>query len=384
MEKDKILILTGHYGDGHKQAAHAIQAAIGLSSFQMETVLIDPASLVHPTFELISRNVFIAGVKRVPSAYHYFYQKTRGDNFASTILKGFNRFGTGRVLKMLNTIRPSVVVSTCPISAGMVSALKEYGLIDVLTITVITDYSTHSYWIYPGTDRYLVGSEEVEHGLRQQGVDGERITVTGIPVDPKFSWKLNCKDLEQKYGMGRGRPTVLITGGGYGMIRKGHSILQTLEAVPFDLQLIVVCGHNRRLFHQLEQEAVLSRHHVHLTGYVDYIEELMAISDLMITKAGGLTVSEAIAMNLPMLLYPSIGGQEYDNTQFLLGAKTAWLAHDSTDLMRKASQMLTDRNVLSDLQNHAKQLQCKHAAFKVAQIITDTLPKPIDMNLALV
>lgn len=157
------------------------------------------------------------------------------------------------------------------------------------------------------------------------------------------------------------------------MIGKGNTVFQAFEKIPFDMQIIVVCGHNERLYHQLEQKMPSLKHKILLMGYVDHIEELMAVSDLMVTKPGGLTVSEAIAMSLPMLLYPSIGGQEHDNTQFLLETKTALLASDTEDLTRKVFRMLTDRNVLLTLRNHAKQLQRKHTAFDAVEVILDML-----------
>lgn len=373
MGKQKVLILTGQYGEGHKQAANAIHQAMGLQNLHMESVVLDPASLVHPTLDLISRNIFIEGVKRFPSVYHYFYEKTRNDNLASMILKGMNRLGIWRLLKMLNEMRPSAIVSTYPVASGMISILKGQGLTDIPLITAITDYSAHSYWVYPHTDAYLVGSESVRQGLEQMGVGRSRISVTGIPVDPKFYADYNHTALRKKYGMEQKVPTVLITGGGYGMIGKGECIFEALEEVPSKLQIIVVCGHNEKLHQHLQKKLAHSKHNVLVLGYVDHIEELMAISDLMVTKPGGLTVSEAITMNLPMLIYPSIGGQEHDNTQYLLETKTAVLAEDTEDLCKKAARMLTDRNVLLALKNHTKQLQRKHSAFDAVEVILDML-----------
>lgn len=373
MGNQKVLVLTGQYGEGHKQAANAIQQAMALQNLHVDAVVLDPASLVHPTLDLISRNVFISGVKKFPSLYHYFYEKTRQDNLASTILKGMNRLGIWRLLEFLNKMKPVTIVSTCPVASGMISILKEQGFVDIPLVTVITDYSAHSYWIYPHTDAYLAGSEGVRKGLEELGVPGSRIVVTGIPVDPKFTGDHNKRLLRRKYGLEKGMPTVLITGGGYGMIGKGNGVFQSLENISKRLQIIVVCGHNDRLYNQLGEQLSKSKHNVFLKGYVDHIEELMAVSDIMVTKPGGLTVSEAIAMNLPMLLFPSIGGQEHDNTQFLLETKTALLALDAADLCNKIELMLKDHGVLASLQYHGKQLQRKRTAFDAVEVILDML-----------
>lgn len=381
--KERILLLAGHYGEGHMQAASAIKAEMTRENLNVDVTMVDPSVLTHPLFDSVSRHFFIGGMKRFPSVYNFLYQKTRNQNVMSAILKRINRMGIGRLLKLLYSLQPTIIVCTCPIASGMISILKKYHFITVPTITVITDHTVHSYWVNPHVDTYIVGSDDVKRGLKQMGVNDARIVVTGIPVDPKFSQEYNRSALKLKYGMDRHLPTVLVTGGGFGMIGGDFPILKVFEKIPFDIQLIIVCGHNQRLYHRMKEERHDSKHHVLVTGYIDYLDELMAISDMMITKAGGMTLSEAITMNLPMLLYKSLGGQEQDNTEFLLKTKTALLATDMDDLYRKVIGMLTDLDLLKKLQNNAIETQQKQASFDAVQVILETLSSKTDLHFRL-
>ncbi|MCP1452383.1 glycosyltransferase [Priestia megaterium] len=145
------------------------------------------------------------------------------------------------------------------------------------------DYTVHSIWIYPYTDQYIVGSDIVRNGLIKYGVKEECIKV--------------------KYGLKYNVPTVLIMDGGCGLISSHNKILTSLEEYLFELQVIIVCGHNKKIKKSLENSLSYSRHHIIIMGFVDCIDELMAICDGMITKAGGVTISEGLALNIPILLW---------------------------------------------------------------------------------
>ncbi|MFC4617689.1 glycosyltransferase [Camelliibacillus cellulosilyticus] len=374
MGKKTVLILTGQYGEGHKQAAFALQKAVEQYDSAVRTVILDPAAYAHPTVEKMLRHLFIGGVKRFPTLYHYIYQKTRGNNPASALLKINNYLGLNKLLKKIDELNPAVIVSTCPVASGMISILKKNEAIDQPLVTVITDYSAHNYWVYPGTDVYLVGSAKVKKDLQRMDIADANIIPTGIPIDAKFTKAYQRDELLDKHALEKDMPTVLISGGGYGLIGKGASIISMLEAMPFKMQVMIVCGYNRKMYEQLKEEIHTSKHRILLKGYVDHIEELMAVSDLMITKAGGLTITEAMAMNIPMVLFPAIGGQEFDNTQFVLEMQAALLADDAQDLCRKTAQLMTDKELYLSLKNHAKQLQHTHAAADAAKIIMNLFP----------
>jgi processive 1,2-diacylglycerol beta-glucosyltransferase len=372
VNKEKILILTGNYGDGHIQVAQALHDAVRIRFPQMEPVIFDFMESVHPYVNQFSRFVYIQGVKTFPQVYGYFYQKTRRTNSFSNMVKTIFSTGIGRMLKLIEEVQPAVVVSTFPLAAAVMSRLKSYGLTDIPTVTTITDHTDHSSWIYPFTDRYIVGSSLVRDSLIDLGVNEDRIADTGIPIRPQFSQSFQREAIAEKYGLDPHMPTILVMGGGCGMIGDGSSTIQALDSLPQPVQLIIVCGHNEKLRKQLSEKLKGSQHRIHLTGYIDYVHELMAVSDLMITKPGGVTTFEAIAMELPMLLYKPIPGQEQDNAQFLVRAGVAIQAETSQNLTDHLSQMLSNADLLKQMRENTKSFHPKESAFASLDVIIQT------------
>ncbi|WP_027414810.1 MGDG synthase family glycosyltransferase [Aneurinibacillus terranovensis] len=370
--KEKILILSGSYGNGHKQAARALCEAVPLRFSNVDTVMIDFMELIHPYLHRASRHLFIQGVKRFPALYGYLYHKTRYINSFSRLQKTFNILGVRRLINLLQRTQPTVVVSTFPIAAGAMSMLKSYGLTDVPTVTVITDQTDHGYWIHPHTNQYVVGSDFVGESLKQLGIPEYKITATGIPIRPKFCQTFAKESLKAKHGVAPNLSTVLVMGGGCGIIGGGVQSLLALNNLPQKVNLIIVCGENNKLKQQLAAGLKDSKHQIHLTGYIDYVEELMAIADIIITKPGGITTAEAIAMELPMLLYKPLPGQEEDNARFLLQTHAAIQADDDNDLTEKLAAVLTNSALLGNMKETARRLHQKQAAFDALDVILQT------------
>jgi processive 1,2-diacylglycerol beta-glucosyltransferase len=372
MRSNKILILYGNYGDGHQQAAKAIYDSLTDMHSNMEGILMDFMELTHPYIHPLSRYCYLKGVKNFPSAYGFLFSKSRDMNSFSSLLKKLNGFGLGPLLKYIQDTQPSMVVSTFPFAAAAISRLKEYGFIDVPTATVITDHTDHSSWVNPYTDQYIVGSEFVKQGLIRQDTPGNQISITGIPIRKEFNQSYNRKLLFQKYGLDPSLPTLLFMGGGCGFFEDGPSLVKSLEALPKRVQLLMVCGRNYRLARELKRMSTHSRHRLHIMGYTEFVPELMTVADLMVTKPGGLTVSEALAMNLPMLLYKPIPGQEQDNARYLLQAGVALQADNLANLVEEISAVLESPETLTTMREHAKKAQKKESAKEAIEVIVKT------------
>ncbi len=369
MQCDKVLILSGDYGEGHQQAAKAIRESLNMNRPDVEVIHADFMELAHPYFHLISRYLFVQGIKTFPGAYGFLFDKTRSPNHFSYILKKLNRLGSGRLLKVLQTVRPSIVVSTFPLAAGAMSMLKSNGLTAVPTATVITDHTDHSYWVYPHTDHYIVGSEAVKQGLLQYEIPAEQIAITGIPIRMEFSRQYDREELVRRYGLEPQLPTILLMGGGCGLFGDSTSMVKALEALPYKIQMIVVCGRNHKLQQQLKEMLAASKHRVHILGYIENVSEMMAVSDLMISKPGGLTISEALAMELPMVIYNPLPGQEEDNAKFLLQSGAALQAQTLSDLGVIISKALQHSDMLVAMRARARLVQRKWASLDAVRVI---------------
>ena len=372
-EKDKILILSATFGDGHKQVAKAISEAVEYTLPNASPIILDIMEWIHPYLYPVSLFVYKRGIKRFPQVYSYFYKKTRVKNSFSTKLNSLFTFGLQTMLEVIQRIKPRVVVSTYPFAAGIISKLKEQGLINIPAVTIITDYTDHSYWIHPYTDLYIVGSNQVRDRLISLGIEDDKIKDTGIPVRQRFIKSQPRELLLEKYGMRSNKFTILIMGGGDGFIGKGRSTFRALESVSQTLQLIIVCGRNKKLKKQLELELKDYKHDVLLLGFCENIQELMAISDLMITKPGGVTTSEALAMGLPLLIYHPLPGQEEDNAEFLWKSGLAFLAKTENDLILKIESILNDSRDLKSMQQLTEPYQTRTSSFDALNVIVQAL-----------
>lgn len=371
-EKDKILILSATFGEGHKQVACAISEAVEHTLPDVEPIILDMMECIHPYLYPVSHYLYKSSIKKFPQVYSFLYQKTRVRNSFSIKVNSLFSIGMHSLLEVIQRVKPLVIVSTYPFAAGIISKLKELGLIDIPAVTIITDYTDHSYWIHPYTDQYLVGSYQVRDRLISLGVEGHKINNTGIPVRQRFMEKQSRELLVKKYNLKPNRFTVMVMGGGDGFFGKGLTTFQALESISETMQLIIVCGRNKKLRKQLEQELKTSKHDVLLLGFCENIHELMAISDLMISKAGGVTSSEAMAMELPLLIYNPLPGQEEDNTNYLLHLGLAFRAETENDLIFKIQSVIKDSKLLERMQQRTKQYQTKNASRDALDVIIRT------------
>lgn len=372
--RDKLLILTGSLGDGHNKAAQAILEATRYHRPDVDVKVVDFLEWTHPYLHGVGKYCYMQWVKSLPSLYGYLYRKTREDNTFSHLFKKMKSFSTERMLELLHEEEPTEVVCTFPGAAAAMSYLKCNGLTTVPTVTVMTDYTDHSYWVHPGTDRYLVGAEHVKKALLRYRVPEHRIVVTGIPLRMPFTREYDRMELRDKHGLHREMPTVLVMGGGHGLIGKQFKSVLQSEELAEPVQFVFVCGRNEKLKQHLEEElgGENTRHHVKVTGFVDYVHELMALSDLIITKPGGLTISEAMALELPMMLYKPIPGQEQANAAYLVGLGAAIQVKNALELKNQLLEVIANQSLLSKLKENVKLSQQQQDALHMLNAIFET------------
>ncbi|MBP1995868.1 MGDG synthase family glycosyltransferase [Paenibacillus eucommiae] len=371
LKRQKILLLSGALGDGHKQAARAILEASKLYRPEVEVEEIDFMEWTHPHLHSVGKYCYTQWMKKFPSVYGYLFQKTRDDNSLSNLFKKMKSFSLSRMLKLLQEVQPTVVVSTFPSAAAAMSILKAHGLTEVPTVTVITDHTDHSYWIHPYTDQYIVGSEPVRQALLRRSITDAQISVTGIPIRLSYNQSFDCNRLRDRYSLDRSLPTVLVMGGGLGMIDKEFIALLKSEELPASVQFIIVCGRNLKLQQQLAEELRYVRHHILITGFVDHVHEFMALSDLIITKPGGLTTSEALALELPMLLFKPLPGQEKDNAAYLVKIGAALEAASVGELKDMLTAVLADSNLLRAMKQKASKFTLKSSSLSALHTILE-------------
>ena len=310
----KVLIVYASSGSGHWKAAEALHEILK-ERRGLEVSLVDSLQYTTPRFRWSYPRTYIFLVRYLPSVWGFFYGILDHPLLRTLVAKTrriLNGSNGAPLVAYLKREQPEVILSTHFFASEIAGTLKQKGLLRSRLYTVITDFGIHGVWVNEGTDGYFVGSDALKALLQERGVSPERIHLAGIPVHPKFEAKKDRQTLAGSLGLHPALFTVLVASGGFGVGPIEH-LVKALASYP-SLQLLVVCGRNERLFRALSAKRFPGR--IHLFHFVDNMDELMTVSDCMIGKSGGLTMSEALMKRLPTLILFPIPGQEDANRLF--------------------------------------------------------------------
>ncbi|PRX40152.1 processive 1,2-diacylglycerol beta-glucosyltransferase [Planifilum fimeticola] len=309
-----ILLVSENFGTGHTRAAEAILRGIRSADADVNARLVEIGRVLRPRMSRLLVDSYLGIIRKTPFIWRAFYGWHQGKSFPRS-LQSFIRYALyTRLAELITLHRPRLVVSTHPFAAFGVARLKERGW-DFKLCTVVTDFSAHGSWAHPQTDRYLVPAEHVRNQLIRIGTDPERILVTGIPTDPIFWEEEDQAEVRRRLGL-RQIPTVLIMGGGLGLGGM-EQLVNMMAKWRNHMQILVVTGRNHQLYQSLTTDPKLDHPNIRIAGYIQSLSEWMEAADLILTKPGAMTCTEAIAKVKPLLLYGTIPGHEEKNGQFL-------------------------------------------------------------------
>lgn len=308
----KILVIYATAGAGHKKAAEAIFHGLQAREKSFEVRLLDALDYTNPFFKKTYPSVYTFLVTRLPRAWGFFFAMIDLP-WIQPLVRGmrriYNGFNARALEEFLVKEQFDAVITTQFLSAEVSAYLKREGKIKSKVICVVTDFDVHRIWINAGIDIYTAACDYTKNKLIALGIPLEKIHTTGIPTDPKFALRPDPVALKKKLGIQDGVLTVLIATGSFGM-----GPIEELMELLDKYQLLIVCGHNRDLYERLKPKASKN---THVLGLVDNMEELMVVSDVMVTKPGGLSIAEALVKKLPMIFFSAIPGQETNNIKVL-------------------------------------------------------------------
>ena len=273
------------------------------------------------------------------------------------------------MLRVLAEKKPDILVFTHPFPAGAAALLKRQHRLDIPIVGVITDFAIHQLWVYPQMDLYCVAASQLKDLLMQQGISGDKIIVSGIPVRSAFHhshWHWDEAHAKNK--------NILIMGGGLGMgsIRQSLVLLDKLDVVD---SFTVVTGYNADLYDEIYQLRHELRHPVQVLGYTNHIPELMQQASLLVTKPGALTCTEAATVQVPMVLYSPIPGQEEANATYMQEKCCARWVKRQEDLVDVVSELLTHPDMLQTMADASLACHRNGASIIGAQICRMLLPQ---------
>jgi processive 1,2-diacylglycerol beta-glucosyltransferase len=317
-------------------------------------------------------------VNRLPALWGFLYYLT--DNFYVNLLisklrRINNWINSCKLEKYLIDTKPDVIISTHFFASEVISDMKEEGKIDSRLITVVTDYRLHSWWIADATDMYVVAGQDAYDDLvKKWKVESSRIKILGIPIEPVFSKKPDRAKIFRDAGLKADLFTVLVVGGGFG-VGPIEDIIKTVGNIAGPLQIITVCGHNEELAKKLEALKSSIKANIKVFGYVNNVYEYMDIADVLISKSGGITVSESLAKELPMIIIAPIMGQETRNSDYLIKNGAAMKIAKPEDLKEIIGYLVSHPEKMTAMKEAIRAIKKPDACYDIAKLAVDICTK---------
>ncbi len=365
--RKRIAILTLSVGSGHVRAAEVIQAALLDGAENLEVRTLDVLDLARPWFRRVYVDSYWWMLRNAPGLWRRLFERRQQKGHRATAPHWVFRRGCVEVFKQLKAFAPNLVIAT-EIGAAEIAALgKREGWFSAPILAVQTDFQTEPPWVQREIDVYGIASEEAKKQLIGWGVSPNRIVVCGIPIDPAFALAFDREEVRQALGLAVRHPVVLVMGGGMGPVPLDQIII-SLERCRLPIQTLVVSGRDREMKARLESLRGRVALDLHVFGWSDNIPELMSASDLLISKPGGVTAAEAVAVGLPMLLTHPIPGPEERHVRYLERHGAAVWARTLEAIPQLAHQLLSSPEKLAEMKRRGRELARPDAAHAIAQV----------------
>ncbi len=356
--------MSARVGVGHTAAADAIRTELAVRGIDGQTV--DSYRYAASFFAKVVSDGYIGMVRTVPHVYGFIYDRAERVKQAGGFRVWAAEFTARNLHGLISRMQPSVVVCTHAFSCNAMSAYKRLFDPALPVVGVVTDFVVHPFWIYKNIDAYAVATAEMRGALIDRGIEPERIRVDGIPVDMRFADRSRSREaIRHELGLPLDRPVVLVMGGGLGLGPVATTIRALARLGP-DLSVVVIGGRNVRLQRSVHEAAKAYPYTTRVLGFVDNVVDYMLASDVLVTKPGGLTTSEALSAELPMILVTPLPGQEERNARYLAARGAALRPMCDGDLAAAVSAVLHDPARAAKLRSAAARLRTPHAAAAIA------------------
>lgn len=378
--RKRIAILTLSVGAGHVRASEVIQRALEDEEENLEVKTLDAIDVARSWFLWLYVQPYWWMLRYAPGLWRRLFERRQRKQHRATAPQWVFRRGCVEALRQLKTFAPHLVIAT-EIGAAEIAALgRREGWFNAPILAVQTDFQTEPPWVQKEIDAYCVGSDEARAQLIGWGVSPNRIVLCGIPIDPAFALAFDETELLQALGLDARRPVVLVMGGGMGPAPL-EEIVRSLELCGLPLQVLAVAGHDQFMRRRLEALRGKVALDLHVFGWSDNVPELMAASDLLITKPGGLTTAEALVAGLPMVLTQPIPGPEERHVRYLEQHGVAVRADRMDAIPQIVFGLLNRDEKLNEITRRARDLARPGAAHAIARVAHALLEKATYIDL---
>lgn len=374
----KILIFYGSYGGGHLSAAKSISEFLKKQNPDLIVEMVDCIEYISKYLNKLSTEAYKEMAKKFPFMWEHFYNRSQEGALAK-FTTTTNRIFSYKLKQLIIDFKPDLIISTHPFSTQMCTILKKKKVINCKVATILTDYKIHSQWLYlpEYMDYYFVSNSEMKKDMVLKGINSEKIFITGIPVSAKFSEKFDKKLIYSEFDLSPDLRTVLFFAGGeFGLGR--NTTFMTLKAIIRlfkDTQVVAISGKNHKMNEKFKNliEITNSSDRVKLLDFSNKIPELMAISDFVVTKPGGLTVTESLVSNLPIVIINPIPGQEEENAEFLVENEAAIWIKKEDNIARALKNLYRNPDMFEKMSENTKKLAKPNSTQNICEILLENL-----------
>jgi processive 1,2-diacylglycerol beta-glucosyltransferase len=362
---NRVLILSASAGAGHVRAAEALEKAFEQSGATREIRHVDVLNYTNKVFRHLYSKAYIDMVNTMPEVMGWLYDHLDKPWRNERRRLALDRLNTRPLMKLLEDYKPDIAVCTHFLPAEILSWLKAKSRITCKQAIVVTDMDVHAMWLCRHYEQYFVALEETRVHMEKLGIDADKLTVTGIPIDPVFSITKDKRAMRLKHGLSPDKTTILVSAGGFGVGRI-EDLFTCLTELRHEAQIVFLCGRNEELKKKLDRSsakrAADSMASIITVGYTTLMDEFMSASDVLLGKPGGLTTSEALSKGLVFVIVNPIPGQEERNSDHLLEEGVAIRCNNLPVLAYKVDQLLEDTERFRRMQANAWRLARPHAA----------------------
>ena len=323
----RILILTVTAGEGHNSAARALRSQF--EAIGAECRVLDLYRYIWRPIGWGINSVYLfmtAHMKRAFGRNYARWEKNRRGGFGGRRLRFENSVFAWRFERYLREYRPDVIVVTHSLAAIMTDVVKTRGKVaDFRSVGVITDFTLLAYWEeFQTADAFVIANHFIDDRLAEKEYDLSRVFDLGVPIDARFGQSGDRAGARRALGLEPDVPTVLVMSGSMGHGNMAAKIAE-LDAIEGELQIVCVCGRNKKELSRVEKVAASARHRIKALGFVDNVDLVMDAADVIVSKPGGLSTSEAFAKHLPIIVVDPIPGHEVENAGLLSAAGAAMI-----------------------------------------------------------
>ena len=365
----RVLIMSVSAGAGHIKAANALEKTFLEDPRVSQVIHQDALVYTNKLFRDFYSKFYQSLVRSAPNFLGWWYKSSDEPWRTDSMRHMIDRLNTRPLVRFVREFDPHITVCTHFMPAGIISHLIAAGRLDARLSIVVTDFNFHAMWLSRAFQRYFVAMNETKASLESLGLPSDRVTVSGIPIDPVFSVPIDRLNECRRLALEPTRPIVLLSAGAAGS-GPAEFMVQQLMMLDDRIQVVIVCGHNLDLKNRIDA-IVQANPRFRVLGYTDAMSTLMQLADLLIGKPGGMTSAEALAAGLPMCIVNPIPGQEERNSDHLLEEGVAIKCNDLGALAYKVGQLLDRPDRLANMRANASRLARPFAARTVVNTLLD-------------